>query len=86
MAGAYDFAGLRDLDQLWRVLEIALIDALALDNSIARVRALAYLVQVGLGLMDKTEFEARLAVLEAAVKAKAAGEEVWFDYDLEDLD
>jgi hypothetical protein len=40
VAGAYDVAGLADTDAIRRVIEIAVIDALGLENSVARSRTL----------------------------------------------
>ena len=47
VAGAYEFDGLATSNHLRRLLEIAATDALALENSIARVRALTTIAQVG---------------------------------------
>ena len=52
---------------LRRVLEIAVTDTLELENSVARNRTLAYLVQVGLRAMEAGELAERLIALEAAV-------------------
>ena len=62
--GAYDFEGLRSVNQIRRLLEIAAMDALALENSIARSRTLAYLAQVAAKLLEVGEIEERLNVLE----------------------
>jgi hypothetical protein len=43
IAGAYDVAGLDDVASVRRVLEIAVLDVLGLDNSIARSKVLAVL-------------------------------------------
>ena len=40
VSGAYDIAGLGSTDAIRRVLEIAVLDALGLENSIARSRTL----------------------------------------------
>ena len=40
ITGAYDVAGLNDVAAIRRVLEIALLDTLGLDNSVARSRVL----------------------------------------------
>jgi hypothetical protein len=40
VAGAYDVAGLASIEAIRRVLEIATLDALGLENSIARTRVL----------------------------------------------
>lgn len=67
LAGAYDFEGLASTAHLRRLLEIAALDALGLDNSIARVRALTAIVQVGARLLEVSELEARVAQLEEAM-------------------
>ena len=71
VALAYDVDGLRDVDQVRRVLEIALVDTLSLDNSVPRNRTLISLAQTGLKAMETGELEERLAALEAAVKRRA---------------
>ena len=68
--GAYERDGLRSVDGLLRVLEIAVLDTLGLDNSVARARTLGYLVGVGLKALEVGELEARLGALEAAVRAR----------------
>src|SRR5688500_10992349 len=40
LAGAYDFEGLGSVDSIRRILEIAALDVLGLENSIARARVL----------------------------------------------
>ena len=72
LAGAYDFEGLATTIDLRRVLEIAALDALGLENSIARVRSLTAIVQVGARLLEVGEFEARLEALEGVVRPRLA--------------
>lgn len=67
VGGAYEVDGLASVAQVRRLLEIGVVDCLALDNSIARVRTLAYLATVALRLLEVGEYEARLAALEAVV-------------------
>jgi hypothetical protein len=67
VSGAYDFEGLADIGQVRRLLEIAALDSLALENSVARSRTLAYLAQVALKALEVGEFEARLEALEATI-------------------
>ena len=50
-----------------RLLEIAVLDTLSLENSVARSRTLAYLAQVALKALEVGEFQERLQALEAAV-------------------
>jgi hypothetical protein len=75
VAAAYDLDGLGSLEQIRRLLEIAVMDTLGLENSIARSRALAYLAQVALKSLEVGEFQERLQALEAAVgpRMQAAG-------------
>ena len=67
VSGAYDFEGLGDVGQVRRLLEIAALDTLSLENSVARSRTLAYLAQVALKALEVGEFEARLEALEATM-------------------
>ena len=67
LSGAFEFSGLEGPQDLKRILEIATYDALSLENSIARVRALIALVQAGARLFEVTELEDRLRALEAAI-------------------
>jgi len=57
---------LRDVDAIQRVLEQAVRDCLALDNSVQRARTIAYLASIGLTALSTADFEARLAALEQA--------------------
>ena len=72
VATAYSVDGLRDVDQLRRVLEIALVDTLSLDNGVPRNRTLITLVMTGLKALETGELEDRVAALEAAVRGREA--------------
>ena len=67
VSGAYDVEGLETVHQIRRLLEIAVLDTLGLENSIARSRTLAYLSQVALKVMEVGDFQERLQALEAAL-------------------
>ena len=73
VAGAYDIEGLENVAQVRRIVHIAVVDTLSLENSIARSRSLAYLAQVALKALEVGEFEERLRSLEAAVKPREIG-------------
>jgi hypothetical protein len=83
VAAAYDLEGLRSVEAVQRLLEIATLDALALENSVARVRALTYICQTGLKCLEQGEFEERLAVLESVHKGRDASPPDDFDLELE---
>jgi hypothetical protein len=68
--GAYEFEGLRTIDDIRRLLEIGITDVLALDNSIARARTLAYLGQVALRVFEVGRVEERIEDLEKALGSR----------------
>ena len=70
VSGAYDIEALENVGQVRRLLVIAVMDTLGLENSIARSRALAYLSQVALKMLEVGEFEERLKALELTVGPK----------------
>jgi hypothetical protein len=67
VAVAYDFEGLESIPQIRRMVEVAALDALAIENSLARVRALGYLAQVAVMLLEKGEHEERLEAIESVL-------------------
>jgi len=71
VAGAYDFEGLSTVESLRRLVEVAAIDTLGLENSVSRARTLGFLVQVASRLMETNELEARIEELERAVAPRA---------------
>jgi len=68
VAGAYDLGGLQSVAAVRRLLEIAVLDTLGLENSVARNRTLAYLAMAAFKALELGELEARLATLERAVQ------------------
>ena len=68
IATAYDFQGLTSVQEIRRLIEVAAFDALNLDNNISRVRALGYLAQVSVTLLEKGELEERLQAVENAIE------------------
>ena len=73
VAAAYDLVGLATLDQIRRLVEIAGMDTLGLENSIARSRVLAYLAQVALRVVEAADLQERVIALETAVGPRLAG-------------
>ena len=67
LAVAFDFEGLDSVPDIRRLVEIAAMDALSLENTLGRARALAYLAQVAAGLLEKGEMAERLEAIEAAL-------------------
>jgi hypothetical protein len=78
VAGAYQFEGLTSGEDIRRLLEVAAVDTLSLDNSIARSRTLVAVALAATKLLEVSELEERLEQLEAAIKAHR-GEHSAFD-------
>lgn len=57
IATAYDVASLRSPADIWRLLEILVIDALSMDNTPARGRLLNALAITALKLHDAARFD-----------------------------
>ena len=77
VSGAYEFVGMETVGGLRRLLEIAAVDTLSLENSIARSRTLAYLAMAAIKLLEVGELEQRLAALEASHGQKSLPESVF---------
>ena len=77
--GAYDFAGLGSVEAIRRILEIAIVDTLGLDNSVARARVLIAGAQAATKLLETGELETRIAALEAALGPHRPPPESLFD-------
>ena len=67
VSGAFDFAGLDTLQSIRRLVEIAAVDTLGLENSIVRSRTLISAAVAAAKLLEVGELEVRIATLEAAV-------------------
>lgn len=70
VGGAFDFEGLGSVGSIRRLIEVAAVDALGLENSISRARTLAYLAQTAARLLETGELEDRLAALEHALRPR----------------
>ena len=73
VSGVYDLDGSDTLPKIRRLIEIAVMDTLGLENSIARSRTLAYLAMVALKLCEAGEFDQRLESLELAARPRLPG-------------
>lgn len=65
VAGAYEIAGLGTVESIRRILEIAILDVLGLENSIARARVLISGAQAAAKLLETGELQDRVTALEA---------------------
>ena len=82
--GAYDLEGLETVAGIRRLLEIAVVDTLGLDNSVSRSRTLTYQVMVAAKLLETGELEQRIILLEAAINAQRTPATPAFDAEMGD--
>ena len=82
--GAYDLEGLETVAGLRRLLEIAVVDTLGLENSVSRSRTLTYQVMVAAKLLETGELEQRIAFLEDAVNSHRTPATPLFDAEMDD--
>jgi hypothetical protein len=68
--GAYDIEGLEDVPAIRRLIEVAALDALSLENSIARARTLISAALAAAKLLEVGELEERLKALETTVQPR----------------
>ena len=83
LAGAYEFQGLSTVPDIRRLLEVAALDTLSLENSVARARTLAYLAQTALKCLEVGDLEERLLALEAALRNRTLDQTPAFDLELD---
>ena len=82
VSGAYDFEGLETVAGIRRLVHVAVIDTLGMENSISRNRTLAYLAQVALRTLEIGVLEHRIAALELVVQSRT-GQNVAETFNLE---
>ena len=70
LEGSYAIEGLENIAQVRRLVEIAVLDTLALENSISRSRALIAAAGTAAKLLEVGEFEQRLLSLEQTLKPR----------------
>ena len=83
VAGVYEFQGLTTVGDIRRPLEVAALDTLSLENSVARARTLAYLAQTALRCLEVGDLEERLLALEAALRNRDSSPVSDFDLELD---
>lgn len=70
IAGAYDIEALETIEDIRRVIEIGVLDTLAIENSVARARALFWGCGVLIKLREVGDLEERLQAVEAALRPR----------------
>ena len=79
VAAVYGFGGLRTIADNLTLLETAAIETLAIENSIARNRALAAMAATGGKLIELGDLAERVAALEAAPRQPRADDDPFVD-------
>jgi len=75
----FGFQGLRTIEDNQALLETAVIETLALENSISRNRTLASMAGIGAKLIEVGDHEERIAALEAATRRAPDPDDEAFD-------
>ena len=75
LAGAYDVDGVASVQDVQRILQIALLETLAIENSMSRNRTLIYLAMAGLKTLEVGDHEDRITALEQSVHGSRIGAE-----------
>ena len=70
LGGAYDIEGLRSIEDIQRLTELAMFDTLELPNSVGRSRALTTLALGALRALEVREMEQRLAAVEEVLQPR----------------
>jgi hypothetical protein len=73
IAVAYDVEGLGSTAQIRRLVEVAVLDVLSLENSVSRARAIAYLAHIATKLLEVGEHEERLERIEQTLEPRLRG-------------
>jgi hypothetical protein len=68
LATAYDLVGLTNVPDIRRLIEIAALDTLSLDNGVARNRTLLAAATAALQALEKGDLAGRVESLEAILK------------------
>jgi hypothetical protein len=83
VATAYAFEGVRSPEDMGRVLEIAILDTLSLENTVGRNRTLIAAVQAAAKLYETLELSERVRALEAAHAGDGMLAGPVFDFELD---
>ena len=87
LEGAYDLhEGFRSVDGILRFVEIAALDLLGLDTSVARSNAMFRGALVAAKLLEVGDLAQRLATVEATLAARQPDPSSPFDVDPDELD
>ncbi len=80
LKAVFDLTGVKTVEELQRVVEIALIGLMGLENSVGRNRALLSVASTGRALIETGELAEQVAQLKAVLEPRLPGEQKkkWF--------
>src|SRR5437588_13118054 len=81
LAGVYDLSGLTSVEAVQRIIEIAVLDTLSLDNGVARNRTLLSGAQTALKALETGALAERVEALEAGIKRQGNQPSAFADAD-----
>ena len=79
IASIYGFGGLRTIEDIGGLLETVAVETFALENSIARNRALVQIAATGAKLIEVGDLADRIAALEAVQRSAEPAEPAFSD-------
>ena len=83
----YDFEGLETVAGIRRLIHVAVIDTLGMENSLSRSRTLAYLAVAALRTLEVGNLEERINILEQAVQGnRVLHEKPAFDVEVSSVE
>jgi hypothetical protein len=86
VSGAFEYQGLETVPAIRRLLDIAAIDTLAMENSLARSRTLVQVAVAATRMLEVGELEARLERLQESVNRVESGNTSVFDDNIQEAE
>lgn len=72
---AYELGDIGEVDGIRRILEIAVSEALTLENGVARLRLIVYAARTALEAIRVSDLDDRISALERDFRTRAAASE-----------
>jgi hypothetical protein len=70
LAGVYGIDGVTSITELQRIIEVVILEGLALENGVARLRVIVSAVVAAAKLLEHGEHEERLQAIEALLRPR----------------
>jgi hypothetical protein len=86
LSGAFEYQGLESVPAIRRLLDIAALDTLAMENSLARSRTLVQVAVAATRMLEVGELETRLERLQESVNRMESGDASVFDDNIQEAE